>query len=59
MRSQLRHDLAFNFGVDLTIAAGNAFDEAGGLKEALPAQILGMTVARVIELAEKLQPPTA
>ncbi|TAL28443.1 MAG: NADPH-dependent oxidoreductase [Phenylobacterium sp.] len=39
--------------------AQNAFDEAGGLKEALPAQILGMTVARVIELAEKLQPPTA
>lgn len=39
--------------------AQNAFDEAGALKEPLPAQILGMTVARVIELAEKLQPPTA
>lgn len=39
--------------------AQNAFDEAGALKEALPAQILGMTVARVIDLAGKLQPPTA
>jgi hypothetical protein len=39
--------------------AQNAFDEAGALKEALPAQILGMTVARVIDLAGKLQPPAA
>ncbi|MCR5881137.1 NADPH-dependent FMN reductase [Phenylobacterium sp. J367] len=39
--------------------AQNAFDETGALKEPLPAQILGMTVARVIELAEKLQPPTS
>jgi chromate reductase, NAD(P)H dehydrogenase (quinone) len=39
--------------------AQNAFDEGGALKEALPAQILGMTVARVIDLAAKLQPPIA
>ena len=39
--------------------AQNAFDGAGTLKEALPAQILGMTVARVIDLAGKLQPAIA
>ncbi|HEY0651427.1 NAD(P)H-dependent oxidoreductase [Phenylobacterium sp.] len=39
--------------------AQNAFDEAGALKEALPAQILGMTVSRVIDLATRLEPPTA
>lgn len=39
--------------------AQNGFDEAGALKEALPAQILGMTVARVIDLATRLEPPTA
>jgi NAD(P)H-dependent FMN reductase len=39
--------------------AQNAFDEAGKLKEPLPAQILGMTVARVIDLATRLEPPTA
>ena len=39
--------------------AQNAFDESGTLKEALPAQILGMTVARVIDLATRLEPPTA
>lgn len=39
--------------------AQNGFDENRGLKEALPAQILGTTVARVIELATCLKPPTA
>jgi chromate reductase, NAD(P)H dehydrogenase (quinone) len=39
--------------------AQNAFDEAGALKEPLPAQILGMTVSRVIDLAGCLSPPTA
>jgi len=39
--------------------AQNAFDETGALKEALPAQILGMTVSRVIDLAARLAPPTA
>lgn len=39
--------------------AQNAFDEAGALKEALPAQLLGGLAARVIELAERLEPPTA
>jgi NAD(P)H-dependent FMN reductase len=40
-------------------AAHTGFDDAGALKDALPAQLLGGMVARVIELAEKLQPPTA
>jgi len=39
--------------------AQNAFDEAGALKEALPAQLMGMMVARVIDLCERLEPPTA
>lgn len=39
--------------------AQNAFDESGALKEALPAQILGMTVGRVIDLATRLEPPIA
>jgi chromate reductase, NAD(P)H dehydrogenase (quinone) len=39
--------------------AQNAFDETGALKEALPVQILGMTVSRVIDLAGRLEPPTA
>ena len=39
--------------------AQNAFDEQGNLKEALPAQLMGLLVARVIELAEKLEPPTS
>jgi len=39
--------------------AQNAFDENGALKEALPGQILGMTVSRVIDLATRLEPPTA
>lgn len=37
----------------------NAFDEAAALKEALPAQLLGGMVARVIDLAERLEPPTS
>ena len=40
-------------------AAHAGFDEAGALKEALPAQLMGLMVARVIELAEKLEPPIA
>ena len=36
----------------------NAFDENGALKEPLPAQLLGGLVARVIDLAERLEPPT-
>jgi NAD(P)H-dependent FMN reductase len=40
-------------------AAHGGFGEDGALKEPLPAQLLGMMVARVIELAEKLQPPIA
>lgn len=43
----------------LVPAAATAFDENGKLKEALPAQLLGVMAARVIELAEKLSPPTA
>lgn len=39
--------------------AQNAFDETGALKEALPAQLLGGLAARVIELAERLEPPIA
>jgi NAD(P)H-dependent FMN reductase len=39
--------------------AGNAFDEKGALKEPLPAQLLGGLVARVIDLAERLEPPTS
>lgn len=37
--------------------AATAFDEQGALKEALPNQLMGAMVARVIELAEKLDPP--
>ena len=36
-----------------------AFDDAGALKDALPAQLLGGLVARVMDLAERLEPPTA
>jgi len=39
--------------------AQNAFDADGKLKEALPAQLLGGLVARVIDLAERLEPPIA
>ena len=39
--------------------AQNAFDESGALKERLPAQLLGGLVARVIDLAERLEPPVA
>lgn len=39
--------------------AHGAFDEAWALKEALPTQLLGGLAARVIELAERLQPPVA
>ncbi|MBX3484871.1 NADPH-dependent FMN reductase [Phenylobacterium sp.] len=39
--------------------AQNAFDDRGALKEALPAQLLGGLVARVIDLAERLEPPIA
>jgi NAD(P)H-dependent FMN reductase len=39
--------------------AGNAFDEKGALKEPLPAQLLAGLVARVIDLAERLEPPTS
>jgi chromate reductase len=37
--------------------AQNGFDEAGALREALPAQLMGMLVARVIDLAARLEPP--
>ncbi len=37
--------------------AATAFDETGALKEPLPNQLMGMMVGRVIELAEKLEPP--
>lgn len=37
--------------------AHGAFDENWALKEALPAQLLGALAARVIELAERVQPP--
>ncbi|MBL8554860.1 MAG: NAD(P)H-dependent oxidoreductase [Phenylobacterium sp.] len=37
----------------------DAFDETGALKQPLPAQLLGGLVARVIELAERLEPPVA
>jgi NAD(P)H-dependent FMN reductase len=37
--------------------AHGAFDESWALKEALPAQLLGGLAARVIELAERLEPP--
>ena len=40
-------------------AAHAAFDEAGALKEALPAQLLDGLVARVIDLATRLEPPSA
>lgn len=43
----------------LVPAAHAAFDEAGALKEALSAQLLGGLVARVMDLAERLAPPTA
>jgi len=39
--------------------AHGAFDENWALKEALPAQLLGGLAARVIELAEKLEPPVS
>ena len=39
--------------------AQNGFDESGAFREALPAQLMGMLVARVIDLAERLGPPTA
>ena len=39
--------------------AHGAFDENWALKEALPAQLLGGLAARVIDLAERLDPPTA
>ena len=35
-----------------------ALDDAGALKAALPAQLLGDLVSRVIELATRLEPPT-
>lgn len=41
----------------LVPAAHGAFDETGALKDALPAQLLGGLAARVIELAERLEPP--
>lgn len=37
--------------------AHGAFDENWALKEALPAQLLGGLAARVIELADRVQPP--
>lgn len=37
--------------------AQSAFDEDRRLKEALPAQLLGGLAARVIDLAERLEPP--
>jgi len=43
----------------LVPAAHTAFDDAGALKDALPAQLLGGLAARVIELAERLEPPIA
>lgn len=43
----------------LVPAAHAAFDESGALKEPLPAQLLGLMAARVVDLAEKLGPPTA
>jgi NAD(P)H-dependent FMN reductase len=39
--------------------AHGAFDENWALKEALPAQLLGGLAARVIELAERLEPPVS
>jgi hypothetical protein len=36
-----------------------AFDEAGRLKEQLPAQLMDMMVARVIDLCERLDPPVS
>lgn len=38
-------------------AASAAFDESGKLKDALPAQLLAGMAARVVEMAERLQPP--
>lgn len=43
----------------LVPAAYAAFDEAGALKDPLPAQLVGGLTARVIELAERLAPPTS
>ena len=43
----------------LVPAAHAAFDDVGALKDALPAQLLGGLAARVIELAERLEPPIA
>ena len=43
----------------LVPAAHAAFDEAGALKEALSAQLLCGLVARVMDLSERLAPPTA
>jgi len=37
----------------------NAFDDAGAFKDPLPVQLMGGLVARVIDLAEKLEPPIA
>lgn len=39
--------------------AGTAFDELGAFKEPLPAQLMGVMVARVIDLCERLDPPTS
>ena len=39
--------------------AQSAFDDERRLKEPLPAQLLGGLVARVIDLAERLEPPIA
>jgi NAD(P)H-dependent FMN reductase len=39
--------------------AHNAFDDAWALKDTLPAQLLGGMAARVIELAERLEPPVS
>ncbi|WP_293899519.1 NAD(P)H-dependent oxidoreductase [Phenylobacterium sp.] len=39
--------------------AATAFDAQGALKEPLPAQLMGMMVARVIDLAERLEPPVS
>lgn len=38
-------------------AASAAFDESGKLKDVLPAQLLAGMAARVVEMAERLQPP--
>ena len=39
--------------------AQSAFDEAGLLKDELPAQLMGMMIDRVIDLCVRLQPPVS